>query len=278
VAPGADAADASAYPPALGAARVSSDGTKLVFVSKAQLTGYDNTDQNSGLPDSQVFFYDATGPDLTCVSCNPNSAPPIGPSTIPGAIPNGTAPGSLAVYKPRVLSAAGRRIFFDSADALLVSDSNANPVSGLGVTDVYEWEDGGEGTCASGGDPCVSILSNGALPQGASFIDASSDGVDAFILTSSSLVKGDPGSLDVYDVRAEGGFPISPPTIPCEGDACQLLPTVPRSPTLATLVPGLGNPAVDYHKYCRKGYVKRKQICVKRGKHRRKHHKRGEGR
>lgn len=274
VAPGADAADAGTYPPASGAARVSSDGEELVFLSREQLTGYDNTDQNTALPDSEVFLYDASGPGLTCVSCNPSSVAPIGPSTIPGAVANGTAPGSLAVYKPRVLSANGKRVFFDSADALVQSDSNANPVSGLGVTDTYEWEAEGEGTCAAG-NPCVAILSNGALPQGASFVDASSDGGDAFFLTSSSLVKADPGSQDVYDARVNGGFPVAPPSIPCEGDACQILPAVPRSPTLATVVPGLGNPAVVYHKYCRKGYVKRKQICVVRGKHRHKHRKHG---
>ena len=31
---------------------------------------------------------------------------------------------------------------------------------------------------------------------------------------------------------------------------------------------GAGNPGVVYYKYCRKGYVKRKGICVKRGKKR----------
>jgi hypothetical protein len=273
VAPGAEAAEAGAYPPATGKARVSADGTKLLFVSKEQLTGYDNTDQNTGLPDSEVFLYDSSGPGLACVSCNRGSKAPIGPSTIPGAVANGTAPGSLAVFKPRVLSSSGKRVFFDSADALVSSDSNANPVSGLGVTDVYEWEAEGEGSCVAGSESCLAILSNGALPQGASFVDASSDGADAFFLTASSLVKSDPGSQDVYDARVNGGFPVVPPTIPCEGDACQILPAVPRSPTLATVVAGLGNPAVEYHKYCRKGYVKRKQICVKRGTHRHKGHK-----
>jgi len=76
-------------------------------------------------------------------------------------------------------------------------------------------------------------------------------------------------------VRVGGGFVEPIPPIPCEGDACQLLPPVPRNPTLATLVPGAGNPPVDYHKYCRKGYVKRRAICVRRGKHHRRRHGRG---
>ena len=83
-----------------------------------------------------------------------------------------------------------------------------------------------------------------------------------------------PGSLDLYDARVGGGFIEPNPPIPCEGDSCQLLPQVPRNPTLATLVAGAGNPAVAYHKYCRKGYVKRKGICVTRGKHHRGKHRR----
>jgi hypothetical protein len=272
IAPGADAADPSTYPPATGAARVSGDGSELVFVSKASLTGFDNTDANSGLPDSEVFLYDASGAGLTCISCNPRDEAPVGDSTIPGAIANGTAPESLAAYKPRVLSANGRRVFFDSRDGLVQSDSNANPISGEGVNDVYQWEAEGEGDCAKE-DGCVAAISNGSLPDGAQFIDASADGADVFFLTGASLVEGDPGSLDLYDARVGGGLPPPRTPISCEGDACQVLPPVPRTPTLATVVPGLGNPDVVYHKYCRKGYVKRKEICVRRKKHRRKHHR-----
>jgi hypothetical protein len=271
---GAEAAPPSTYPPAAGASRVSADGSRLLFVSDKPLTGYDNTDQNTGLPDSEVFLFDLSGVGLLCVSCNANGVQPIGPSTIPGSVPNGTAPESTNIYKPRVLSANGRRVFFTSADALAKNDSNANPTTGLGVDDVYEWEATGEGTCAQAVG-CRAILSNGTLPDGATFVDASGDGTDAFFLTSASLVKTDPGSLDLYDARVNGGFPEPSPPIACEGDACQLLPPSPRNPTLATLVPGAGNPAVVYHKYCRKGYVKRKGICVKRGKHHHGHHRNG---
>ena len=42
---------ASDYPPTTGTARVSADGTKLLFLSKAhRCTGYDNTDLNTGEP------------------------------------------------------------------------------------------------------------------------------------------------------------------------------------------------------------------------------------
>jgi hypothetical protein len=269
VAAGASAADPSSWPPPTGASRVSADGSKLLFTSKAKLTGYDNSDKVTGLPDTELFLYDASAPLLKCVSCRPSGARPIGPSTIPGAWANGV---SFAAYKPRALSANGKRVFFTSRDALVTSDSNSDPTTHTGVPDVYQWEAKGEGSCTLTAG-CVSILSNGALPQGASFADASQDGSDAYFLTAASLLPQDPGSIDLYDAKVGGGFPEPQPQIPCEGDACQILPAVPAEPSLATLAKGAGNPAVVYHKYCRKGYVKRKGICEKKGAHHRRRHK-----
>ena len=264
VAPGAAAAAPSTYPPTTGRARVSDDGTKLLFVSDESLTGYNNLDKYTGLPDSQVFLFDATADKLTCVSCHPQGKRPIGPSTIPGAVANGTAPGSIASYKPRALSANGRRVFFDSGDALVVTDANSKPATGAGIPDVYEWEAQGEGTCTAAAG-CIGIISSGPSTDGATFADASANGTDVYFLTEASLVEGDRGAFDLYDARVDGGFPIPPQPIPCEGDACQLLPTAPLDPSLGTLREGLGNPPVTYRKYCRQGYVKRKGLCVKRG-------------
>jgi hypothetical protein len=273
IAPGAAVADASDYPPATASARVSADGTKLIFVSSAySLTGYDNTDlaspalcgQPTGICDSQVYLYDAGGAGtLACLSCNPTGERPIGPSTIPGAISNGTAPGSTRAYKPRALSTDGRRVFFDSRDALGIADTNK-------ATDAYQWEAQGEGSCTRAGG-CVSLISSGRSAGGATFIDASADGSDAFFLTDGSLVSADPGSLDLYDARIGGGFPVPVPPIPCEGDACQVLPPQPLDPTLTTLLTGKGNPPVSYHKL---GHHKKKR-------HRKVHHpkrRRGSGR
>jgi hypothetical protein len=265
VAPGI-AADPSTYPPATGASRVTPDGGSLLFLSSGELTGYDNTDKYTGLPDMEVYLYDASAKVLSCPSCNRRGRRPIGPSTIPGAIRNGSAPGSVQAYKPRVLSANGRRVFFDSGDALVAADSNSNPTTGAGIGDVYQWEAQGEGDCALA-IGCISVLSEPSLPSGASFADASADGADAYFLTGASLVGTDPGSMDLYDARVGGGLPEPPPPpIPCTGDACQVLPSLPSSPSLATLAPGAGNPPVSYRKYCRKGYVKRKGICVKKGR------------
>jgi hypothetical protein len=264
VAPGADAADPGDYPPATGAARVSADGARLLFVSKAPLTGYDNIDLNTGEPDSEVFLYDAGAADLACLSCNPTNQRPLGPSTIPGARANGTAEASTHSYKPRVLAADGRRAFFESGDALVLTDANS------GATDVYQWEAQGVGSCAKTGG-CVALISSGRSAGGAGFVDASADGADAFFITGASLVSSDPGALDLYDARVGGGFEEPPASIACAGDACQPLPPEPVDPTLTTLLEGPGNPPVRYiHKKRRVPKHHRRHR-----KHRHEHQKQG---
>ncbi|MGN6275680.1 MAG: hypothetical protein ACTHNP_07095 [Solirubrobacterales bacterium] len=275
VAAGAEAALAGDYPPTTGTARVSADGNRLLFLSKASLTGYDNTDAHTRQLDSEVFLWNAAGAGLLCLSCNPTGERPIGPSTISGAYSNGSAaaagPGQIVTdsYKPRNLSATADRVFFDSADALVALDTNK-------ASDAYQWEGQGSGSCTQPGG-CLSLISSGTDPDGAAFLDASESGDDVYFLTSSSLASGDPGSRDVYDARVGGGFPVGVPPIPCEGDACAPLPSPPEDPTVGTLVPGPGNPPVHFPpvKKCPKG----KRRIVKGGtvrcvaKHRRRHGK-----
>jgi hypothetical protein len=237
VAGGAEAASAANFPPATGAARVSAGGSRLAFLSKEALTGYDNIGPG-GEPVSEVFLYE-TGGTMTCASCNPTNERPIGPSTLPGAIANGEGPNATQQYKPRALSADGRRLFFDSEDALVLTDTNNEP-------DVYQWEANGKGSCAQAAG-CLSLISSGRAEDGAFFFDASSEGSDAFFRTDRSLVSTDPGSVDLYDARVGGGFPVPTLPLPCVGDACQSLPPEPSDPTLNTLIEGSGNPPVRFY-------------------------------
>jgi hypothetical protein len=252
IASGGEAAQESDWPPTTGTARVSADGNRLLFLSKARLSGYDNTPAEpadcageiAGVfqsePCQEVFLYDAGSHELACVSCNPTGERPEGPSTIPGAIANGkeaaAVPGEIVTdaYKPRVLSVNGRRLFFDSRDALLLQDTDRAP-------DVYEWEAQGEGSCQRTAG-CLSLVSSGRSAGGAVFVDASANGSDAFFLTEGSLVPSDPGSADLYDAREGGGFPEPPSEIPCQADACQSLPAEPEDPEPGTLRQGPGNP------------------------------------
>jgi hypothetical protein len=256
--------DASNFPPSTGTARVSADGSKLVFMSVASLTGYNNLDAKTGLPHSEVFLYDAGGDQLRCVSCRTSATRPFGDSTIPGAYANGQLPGATASYKPRVLSGDGKRIFFDSEDALVAADVNHEP-------DVYQWQPLGSSGCGKFSG-CLDLISSGRSEGGARFIDASSSGADVFFVTDGSLVGSDPGSVDLYDARIGGGFPEPLTPIPCFGDACQSLPAEPVDPGLNTLVTGAGNPKVRYFKYrrrsrsCHRAAAKKHPKCHKKGK------------
>ncbi|HEV7517423.1 MAG TPA: hypothetical protein VGR07_14065, partial [Thermoanaerobaculia bacterium] len=131
-----------------------------------------------------------------------------------------------------------------------------------------EWEAQGEGSCTRAGG-CLALISSGHSPDGASFIDASADGADAYFLGADSLVGADPGGLDAYDARIGGGFAEPAPPLGCEGDNCQSLPPEPFDPTLTTLLSGPGNPPVRYpdSKRCKRHYVRRKGKCVKRETH-----------
>jgi hypothetical protein len=265
-------ANASDYRPAIGTSRVTADGTKLLFVSTTPLEDhnantYDNTDLVTGEADSEVYLYDASI-GIICVSCNPTNGRPIGPSSIPGAIKNGAG---LRAYKPRVLVDRGKRVFFDSGDAIVPSDTNTFGAGGAGVPDPYQWEAQGEGSC-SRPEGCVAILSSGRDATPSLFADASADGSDAYFLTGSSLVGADPGAIDLYDAKVGGGFGEGGEGIPCEGDSCQALPPEPTEPTLTTLLSGPGNPPVHYTRYgtkaaksCPKGKVP-KTVKTKGGK------------
>jgi DNA-binding beta-propeller fold protein YncE len=222
-------------------ARVSESGEEAVFISRASLTGYDNTDVNSGEPDAEVFLYDTSTDRLDCVSCNPTGARPAGQEV--GQVNErhywaaAEIPGwEYTQYPPRVLSADGDRLFFESYDALLPSDTN-------GVRDVYEWERASDQEAcdqvgatlyveAAGG--CLSLISSGESAQPSEFIDASSDGSNVFFTTNQSLVPQDTGLVDLYDARINGGFATQAQASVCEGEACQGAASPPNDATPAS--------------------------------------------
>jgi hypothetical protein len=234
VAAGEEAATESDYPPASASARVSADGAHLAFLSQAELSGYDAAGH------TELYLYGPPvgggAPRLLCASCNPTGERPNGSASIPGALIN----GSTAAYRPRVLSADGQRLFFETSDDLVSADANSR-------TDVYQWEAQGKGDCTRS-PGCLSLLSGGR-GEGGRLLDASADGADVFFLTGDSLLpNADPGSIDVYDARIGGGLPEALRPIACIGDACQALPSPPEDPTPGTLVPNSGNPPLAIRK------------------------------
>ena len=220
--------------------RVSPDGRHLVFMSESKAlseatAGYDNTDAVSGKPDREVYLYEAGG-ELLCISCNPSGARPLGrlldkSFSIPGNVLKTSVwaaawiPGwehqSLA---QRLLADDGSRVFFNSYDALVPGDTN-------GAQDVYQWERPGSGDCIEASSSfsernggCLTLISSGQSPQLSEFIDATPNGDDVFFSTGSSLIRPDPGLLDVYDARVGGGFDYPTTSPGCEGETCQGTP------------------------------------------------------
>jgi hypothetical protein len=145
-------------------------------------------------------MYDASAGSLTCVSCNPTGAQPVGPSSL------GEGYGEReAGYVRRNFSEDGSRLFFQSFDALVPHDSN-------GRQDVYEYEDGH-----------AYPISDVAGKYESFFLDASANGNDVFIGTADQLVaEDDSDNVEVYDARVGGGFsePAAAPI--CDnGDSCK---------------------------------------------------------
>lgn len=219
-------------------AQVSPDGLHAAFMSNAPLTGRDNADAEHGEPNAEVFLYDAVSGELRCVSCNPTGARPAGRNLSGGEDYWAAAqiPGWQSQHQgPRVLSEDGDRLFFESFQALVLSDTN-------GRADVYQWEAAGAGDCTesqsafseqAGG--CIRLISSGRSSVDSKLIDASADGRDVFFTTAESLLVQDSGLVDVYDARIGGGFPPPPvPRTPCEGEACQSPPSPPADPTPAS--------------------------------------------
>jgi DNA-binding beta-propeller fold protein YncE len=228
-------------------ARVSPNGRYLAFMSQRSLTGYDNRDARSGVPDEEVFEYDFEHSQLTCVSCNRTGARPSGvfdSGDFPGllvdrppiwrgqwvaaAVPGWTSVGNIgppvrAAYQSRYLANDGR-LFFNSSAGLVPHDVN-------GQFDVYEYEPSATGSCGPEA-ACVALMSSGLDGGETTFLDASSEGDDVFFLTQAKLSPHDTDPAnDVYDAHVCTAAPdcpalasSSPP--PClTSDACRAAPS-----------------------------------------------------
>jgi hypothetical protein len=237
---------------ALYTVRETPDGTHLAFLSTKSLTGYDNEQAAAGECEgiranggptegggcNEVYEYDAdaSSEPLTCASCNPSGARPVGPSRF--AEEASFVPFAEEHYTPRNFSEDGSRLFFQSKDALVPKDSN-------GLVNVFEYEDGH-----------VYAISDVAGGYASSFLDASANGDDVFIATADRLLPQDAGLRNaVYDARVDGGYPVSVAPPACDNaDACKApvssQPAVFGAPASATfsgpgsLAPVVSKPAV----------------------------------
>jgi hypothetical protein len=261
-------------------ARMSTDGSAVVFMSPLHLPG----GFNSGTELEQIYRYDVPANTLSCVSCSPAGVTPTGNAEMSVLQANETGiqgPGQrfAGLVDERGVSSDGDRIFFDTPDPLVPQDSNTGSVVNKeteepepGGRDVYEWENG-----------TIYLISSGKSPENSYFLDNSENGSDVFFATSESLVPGDTdGAYDVYDARIPHPGDNPPPAaVPCEGSVCQGPPNVPfpLTPPASATFSGLGNIAPELAAKpaakpkptprttkCKKGFVKKKNKCVKKPK------------
>jgi hypothetical protein len=202
-------------------AQVTPDGRAVVFMSSQSLTGY----PNEGL--REVYVYEDETGRLFCASCYPGGAPPVLTGYKGNAgflpLPFGGGVRSMNTYQPRWINEEGSRVFFDGEEPLVAQDTN-------GQQDVYEWERDGAGSCQAA-EGCVYLLSGGTSSDISAFVDASSSGNDAFIVTRAQLVPQDRNEDDdLYDIRVDGVQSLVPPA--CTGTGCQGVPSAP--PLFAT--------------------------------------------
>jgi hypothetical protein len=221
--------------PALRTAQASPNGRFLAFLSTERLTGYDNTGpcetNHAGgfvsVPCPEVFTYDSATGRLVCASCNRSGVRPLGYSVL--RVIDRQAP------LPRYLSDEGR-LFFDSEDSLVPSDTNA------GVEDVYEYEPDDVGTCVESSG-CVSLISGGTGRFDSNFLASDPSGANVFFTTADRLSPRDGDELlDLYDARVEGLRETGVLETECNGETCQSA-TVPSVLTVPSTVvfQGAGN-------------------------------------
>lgn len=227
--------------------QISPDGRYVLFAT--------NEDQGLGLEmhgqgGVAIFLYDSASGEVSCVSCD-------AAGKVLAGYPNWYASmafNELAMqFNPQPMSDDGRHVFFDSANALVPSDTN-------GKLDVYEYD-------TETGKPA--LISSGQCNCDSFFDGASPNGGDVFFTTREQLVRSDQDNIyDLYDARVGGGIAAQQeaPPVGCEGDACQ----APVSPPVDS-TPGSSS-------FAGAGNQKPRTKHRRKHRHRRSHHRHHHGR
>ena len=218
--------------------RATESGSAFMFQTDAPVPGF-----NDAGGYQQVYRYAAPNGaapqgELGCVSCPEPGLIPSGDAHMTNDEAGGASPKGEAerLSGSRGMSADGTEVFFDTPEALVRDDTNAQ-------RDVYEWEQAGAGSCPStqaGG--CRFLISSGRSPDPSIFLDNSESGSDVFFATTQGLVPADGDeSYDVYDARSphhlgeQVGFPAPVAPAGCSGSACQgPAGTAPLAPAILT--------------------------------------------
>jgi hypothetical protein len=253
---------------------VTPNGRFLVFASTTpNLTPGDTSTAE------QIFEYDAGSsshpPELVRVSIGQDGFNDNGNTnmaSLGAEIPRRDGPGF-----PVAVSDDGAYVAFESPDGLTKGALNGVD----GAENVYEYHDGNVYLISDGQDTSFSLREREGAGSAVQLVGMSPSGDDIFFATSDRLV---PQALStgraLYDAHIDGGFPAPASLLPtCSGDACQgplsAAPTLlspgsqfqaGETPPLTAPAPALAVKPKAKAKTCKKGYVKKKNKCVKKPK------------
>jgi hypothetical protein len=220
-------------------AHATPNGNVFIFETNALTSGL-----NTG-GFEQVYRYEVSSRELSCVSCPPAGVTPTG-----NALFAHFADTMSYLVTSRGMNETGSEVYFDSPDPLVPEDIN-------GKRDVYEWEEGK-----------VSLISSGTGPANSYYDDNSENGEDVFFATSDGLVPGDTdGGYDVYDAR-EGAESLPIVSVgQCQVN-CQGPPPNPVTSSVpaSSIVGGSGNESPPPVKSTKAPVKKAKQPAAKKTK------------
>jgi len=221
----------------------------------------------------QEILYDSVHNLIQCASCgfsfNPEPQLPTAAHTFGNS---GVLESPSPAPKHTLLAADGRRLFFDTRASLLPADvdgESPEPDEPGGTkfwspsSDVYEWRANGVEGCPHI-QGCLALISTGRGGYLVQLLGADASGENVFFTTQEQLVPADKDtSVDIYDARSGGGYPLPPQRpVECQGDACSNPVPAPNDPTPSSeQFHGAGNEHPVGHKHHKKH-------------HRKKHHKR----
>jgi hypothetical protein len=233
-----------------------------------------------GLGHYELYRYDAADGSVMCVSCGEGVAPAKGNMLEPEPV-NGLYISPDTSRSPISISEDGRRVFFQTDARLVPQDTNEDTTKeeecgelGPG-SDVYEWvQDGTEeiqGVFCRVVNGCTHLISAGEAVGPERFLGASANGRDVFFSSAAQLVpQATPEFTNIYDARADGGFPSPATTAKCT--SCQGVGSSPPmigAPASVTF-DGTGNPTLPV--------VEEKEKAKKKSKITRSNHKPRKGR